>query len=53
MDEADHGPGIPPVHDFQVLGCAVYGQHEEKAQPMLLHTLATVLYPRGFGPFQQ
>lgn len=44
MDETDHGPGIPSAHDFQVLGRAVYGQHEEKAQPLLLHALATVLY---------
>lgn len=42
MDETDHGPGIPSARDFQVLGRAVYGQHEEKAQLMLLHTLATV-----------
>lgn len=44
MDETDHGAGISSAHDFQVLGPAVYGQHEEKAQPMLLHTLATVFY---------
>lgn len=53
MDETDHGPRIPSAHDFQVLGHAVYGQHEEKAQPVLLHTLARVLYYGAFGPFHQ
>lgn len=44
MDETDHEPGIPSARNFQVLGPAVYGQHEEKAQPMLLCTLDTVFY---------
>lgn len=44
MDETEHGPGIPSAHNFQVLDPAVYGQHEEKAQPMLLHTVAPVFY---------
>lgn len=51
-DETDHAPGIPSAHDFQVPGRADYGQHE-KVQPMLLHTLVSVLYHSGFGPFHQ
>lgn len=53
MDETDYGPDIPSTHDFQVLGRAAYGQHDEKAQPILLHTLASVLYHGGLGPFHQ